>query len=543
MIRIEPCALLLGFALGMAVPPVAADDRTLADTVGRRLVGDRSGACVAVAVIDKAVSRAVVCADPKAPRAIDADTAFEIGSVSKTFTGLLLQQLIDAGTLRLDDPVQQHLPKGVTMPQHGATPILLRHLLTHTSGLPSLAPSWPIRDLVNPYKAIDRKTLHAGLASVRLSRDAGTRFEYSNLGPMLLSDIVSRSAGKPFAELARERVFAPLGMRSAHVGKPPRGVTVAKGHAPNGKAVSHWDFDPALAGVGGIRASLNDMIAYVEAQMGRVESPLAEAITASQRAVVDDGQRMAMGWMIAPLNDATILVHEGGTGGYSSFVGFDAARERGVVVLSDTALTSLGGLSSLALHLLDERVPLGAPRTVATPPVELLDQLAGGWMLEGGLRMDVRRRGDALEIQAQGQPAFEMGYDSAGDFYPLAFDALLRPQGEGDRLAFVWMQGGAAVPARRVDAAPAVELDAKTLDGYAGSYPLMPGFALKVFVEDGGLQAQATGQGAFALQAAGKDVFRADAFGIEIRFSRGADGAVAALVLKQGGQTLQGPRQ
>lgn len=542
MIRLELTALLLGFSLGAQAAPV--DDAALAATVAQRIHGDRSGACVAVAVIDKAVSRAVVCADPKAPRAIDADSAFEIGSVSKTFTGVLLAELVAAGTLGLDDPLQRFLPEGVRAPAFEGQAITLRHLLTHTSGLPSFPPGWPVPDPRNPHRAIDEAALFAALGKATLTRAPGSRFEYANFGAMLLSWVVSQAADKPFDALVAERVFRPLGMRHSFVGDAPTGVALAPGHLPNGSETPGWEFDARVAGVGGIRASLNDMVRYVDGQLGRGPDDVVARLRAGQQAVDGvEGRPMAWGWMLAPLNGQQIHVHEGGTGGYSSFVGFDSARERGVVVLSDTALTSLGGLGSLALHLLDAKVPLGAPRTVAAPPVELLDQLAGEWVLEGGLRMSLRRKGEALEIQAAGQPAFAMGYDSAGDFYPLAFDALLRPQGDGERLAFVWMQGGGAMPARRVDAAPAVELDVKTLDGYAGSYPLMPGFALEVFVEDGGLKAQATGQGAFALQAAGKDVFRADAFGIEITFARGVDGAVNALALKQGGQTLQGPRQ
>lgn len=537
---------LLSLALAVALVSPSAhamDNDSLTRKLSERLHGDRTGACLAAAVIDQqGVARAVVCADPEAPRPWNADTAFEIGSVSKTLNALLLQQLIDAGKLGLDDPVQAHLPKGVSMPKHGDSPITLRHLLTHTSGLPSLAPSWQIRDPANPYREIDRKALHKGLASITLSRAPGAQFEYSNLGAMLLSDIISRSADKPFPKLAAEQIFAPLQMAS-FVGKPPKGVVVARGHSPNGAEVAAWDFDPALAGVGGVRASLNDMIHYVEAQIGRRESALDAVIERSQQPVNPaEGRPMAMGWMIAPLNGDKVLVHEGGTGGFSSFVAFRADHSRGVVVLSDTALTSLGGLSSMALHLLDESVPLGKPRVAVSPPVELLDKLVGDYRLQGAMKMSLRRKDGALEIQAEGQPAFAMGYDSAGDFYPLAFDAVLRPEVSGERAAFVWLQGGGATPATRIDASVAA-LDPATLSGYAGRYPLMPGFALKVFVEGASLMAQATGQGAFALDPAGDDVFRADAFGIEIRFSRDADGKVASLALHQGGQVMRGDRR
>lgn len=539
------CSLVLSASLLGAQAQAAPrlDDARLQSLLEQRLHGDRTGACMAAAVVEgDEIARAVACADPKAARGIDFDTAFEIGSVSKTLLGLLLQLEIEAGRLALDDLLSTHLPDGVTVPSFDGMHFTLAHLLSHRSGLPSLAPSWQRLDPGNPYAEIDQKALYSGLSRITLQRAPGERFEYSNLGAMLLSDVLSRSAGKPFAELVRERVFEPLKMRS-FVGRAPQGVQSAQGHAPNGQAVSAWDFDPALAGVGGVRASLNDMVRYLQAQQDPSRTKLEASITRSQQALsLGEGPTMAMGWMIAPLNEAQILVHEGGTGGFSSFVGFSADHSRGVVVLSDTALTSLGGLSSVALHLLDARVPMGEPRLLAQAPASLIDALVGDYRLQGGLGMQLRREGESLVIQASGQPPFEMGFDSAGDFFPKAFDAVLRPKVEGARAGFVWLQGGAALAATRVEPAPAASSAKVELDDYVGRYPLMPNFELKVFEQDGVLMAQATGQGAFALAAGASDVFHADAYGIEIRFARDDAGHVERLDLHQGGQVLSGSR-
>lgn len=521
----------------------AMDDGELAELLQKRLQGDRTGACFAAAVVESdRVARAVACANPASPREIDADTAFEIGSVSKTLNALLLQQLIEAEQLSLEDPVQQHLPAGTVMPRFGDEPIRLRHLLNHTSGLPSLAPSWRITRPDNPYKDIDTQALYAGLASVTLDRDPGERFEYSNLGAMLLSAIVSERAGEPFAIRVGARVFAPLGMRSAHVGAAPEDVRVAQGHTPNGAPTAAWDFAPSLAGVGGVRASLNDMVAYLQAQMGGVHGGLGATLVASQAPIeAQKGRPMAMGWMIAPLNDAGVLAHEGGTGGFSSFVAFRQDRSRGVVVLSDTAMSSLGGLGSVGLHLLDARVPLGKPRLEVQPPADLVEALVGDYRLQAGLTLSLRRQADGLEVQAEGQPSFRMAYDSAGDFYPLAFDAVLRPQVRADRASFLWLQGGGAQPATRIDATLPPSPSAP-LAGYVGNYMLMPRVFLRVFLDDQCLKAQATGQGSFELAAAGEDVFRADAYGIEIRFARDAKGRVDGFDLHQAGQVLRGRR-
>ncbi|GAB3336553.1 serine hydrolase [Marilutibacter aestuarii] len=541
-----------------APPPPAGLDPDLQATLEKRLNGDRSGACMAVGVVDIAtgdapapssrVRRAYACAD--GALRIGSDSAFEIGSISKTMTATLLAGLVRDGRARLDDPLSDYLPEGTAVPEFQGQPILIRHLVTHTSGLPALPPI-PVADASDPYAAMRPDDLLQALGEVTLAQAPGSTFAYSNYASMLLSYAVSRRAGAGLETLLDERLFTPLGMEGAHVADRPAGVVQAQGHMPNGTPVPGWHFDDALAGVGGVRATLDDMIRYAEAGLGAAPEPLASAMALTRQPIeTASGRPIAMNWMRMPLDGRELLAHEGGTGGFSSLIALDPARGRGVVVLSDTALTALGGLGGLGLHLIDDARPLPAPRTVTPAPAALVDALVGEWQLEGGPALTLRRRGDALEVQAAGQPAFEMGHDSAGDFFPLAFDALLSPTRTADgRHAFNWHQGGAVMPARRVQVstpaqpaskAPSVE----ALAEYAGRYPLAPtDMVLAVSVRDGVLQAQATGQGAFPLSPAGKDVFTASAFGIEIRFERDARGEVNALALHQGGNVLRGGKQ
>lgn len=519
----------------------AMSDADLAGIVRQRLEGDRTGACMAVAVVEKDhVARTFQCADPADAGRIGPDAAFEIGSVSKTMTATLLADLILQGRGSLDDTLASWLPEGTRVPDYQGQPILLRHVVTHTSGLPRLPPRLDEARMDDPYAGLDAEALLASLADVELEAAPGTRFAYSNFASMLLSYAVARRAGVDFETLLRERLFAPLGMDHAYIDRPPRGVRPATGHTPNRQPAPPWRFAADLAGVGGVRATLEDMVRYVQAGLGRSGAPIARAM-AMTREPVSQTPPMGMNWIIAPVPGRNVLVHEGGTGGFSSFVALDPQRQRGVVVLSDTAWTSLGGLGSLANHLVDALLPLGGPRREVAPEPALLQALEGEYRLEGVAPMRLRQRDGKLFADVEGQGEFELGYDSAGDFYPLQFDALLRPHRRADgSWGLTWLQGGGEIPVVRAD----LELpSAEDMPGYAGTYPLLPGFSLTVREEGGQLVAQATGQGAFPLRAVAKDHFEAPVFGIEIRFLRDRSGEVASLELHQHGNVLRGRRQ
>ena len=538
-------ALSLAIAATVAVPAQAMDEATLAGVVRQRLDGDRTGACLAVAVVEKTrVSRTFQCADPGDDGRIGADSAFEIGSVSKTMTATLLAGQLLQGKGSLDDTLASWLPPGTKVPDYQGQPILLRHVVTHTSGLPPLPSRLGATSLNDPYANLDAAALLASLGDVELKAAPGTAFEYSNFASMVLSFAVARRAGTDLEALARERLFAPLGMDHAWINRRPEGVRVAVGHTPNGRPTAPWQFATDLAGVGGVHATLDDMVKYVQGGLGWIDAPIAAALARTHEPL-SESPPMGMNWMIAPVAGRSVLVHEGGTGGFSAFVSLDPQRQRGVVILSDTAWHSIGSLGSLGNHLVDDSLPLGQPRREVAPDPALLQALAGEYQLQGAMRMTLRERNGRLYVQADGQDEYAMGHDDAGDFYPLELDAVLRPQQRADgSYGFSWMQMGGMFAATRVDRAAQVPvLSAAELAGYAGSYPLMPGFALEVREAGGTLQAQATGQGPFPLVASGTDLFEASAFGIEIRFLRGDDGKVASLELHQAGRVLRGPRQ
>jgi hypothetical protein len=381
-----------------------------------------------------------------------------------------------------------------------------------------------------------------------LTREPGAKWEYSNFAMIVLSYALAKRSGKDYETLLRERLLAPLGMSETYVAHRPPNVRLAQGHLPNGAPAVPWDFQSDMAGVGGVRATLPDMLRYLEGELGTRESAITPALAQTQEQVATvSGHRMGMNWNLSTRNGHNLVAHEGGTGGYSSFAGFDRAGKRAVVLLSDTAITATGGLGSLGSHLLDASVLAGAPRVVATADAKLIDALVGKYRLPGGLGIELRHSGSGLTIQADGQPEFEMGYDSAGDFYPLKFDALLRSRRKADgTYTFTWFQLGGALEAARID--PPVAVVGKwapteaQLEDYLGSYPLMPNFALRIFANGAKLFVQGANQRSLELASVERDVFIAESVSAEIDFERDASDKVVSLTLKQRGQVLRGER-
>jgi CubicO group peptidase (beta-lactamase class C family) len=457
--------------------------------------------------------------------------------------------LIARGEAALSDPIAKLLPQGTPVPSFNGREITIADIVTHTSGLPSVPPNYRPPDPNNPYAAATERDLLDALASIRLTRPPGSKWEYSNLAMIVLSYALAKRSGKDYETLLHERLLVPLGMNESYVNRRPSQVRVAGGHYPNATPAGPWDFHPDMAGVGGVRATLPDMLRYLEGELGTRESAITPALARTQELIARvEGHMMGMNWSLATRNGRTRISHEGGTGGYSSYAGFDRAAKRAVVLLSDTALTASGGLGSLGAHLLDPSILVGAPHVVATADAKLIDALVGKYRLQGGLGMELRHTSGHLTIQADAQPEFEMGYDSAGDFYPLGFDALLRPKRKADgTYAFTWFQGGAALEAERLGPAAVVAnkwtpTEAQLTD-YVGNYPLMPNFSLLVTAAGGKLFVQGTNQRQLEFASVEKDVFVADSVAAEIDFERDAGDRVVSVTLKQRGQVLQGHRQ
>ena len=418
----------------LAVTPIAAKSRILSDAEIRRILVERidtqrQGVGIVVGVIEPQGRRVIVYgkADDGNPRPLDSDTVFEIGSVTKVFTSLLLANMVQRGEVALTDPVAKYLPKEIRMPEHGGKAITLEHLSTHTSGLPRDQTNLKPKDLSNPFADYTVAQLYEFLSGYTLTRDPGAEFEYSNLGVGLLGHALARRAGTGYEELVRSRIATPLGIKSTAVTlSPEMQARLAPGH--NGELAKVPNFsEPTLAGAGALRSSANDMLTFLAAQLGFVKTPLAPAMEytlATRRPKGSSGD--PLGWDVFTQHGRKIVWHNGGTFGYDSFVGFVPKSRVGVVVLSNTR--SLAGVDDIGFHLLDTRDPLAAPpktRHEMQVDPKVLDRYVGRYQLKPEVILTITHEGDGLFVQATNDIKIRLYPESEQDFFAKVVDAQI----------------------------------------------------------------------------------------------------------------------
>ena len=528
-------------AVALSLPAWATTSEELQAKLDARFKGDRTGACVVAALINKGqVVRAKTCAQPRSEGAPGFDSVFEIGSVTKTMTAYLVADLVHQGKWSLDDPLAKHLPPGTELPRQGERQILVRDVLTHTSGLPALPPGFNPKNPSDPYADLSEQALLAALGKAQLNGPIGSQFEYSNFAMMAMSSAVAHSYGSDYESALASRLFVPLKMDGAYVEHRRSKRPAATGHLSSGLPTADWHITNNLAGVGMVRATLDDMVTYAQAELGlgSAGSPVLANLKLTQKPL---NGRSGMNWMLFNSKGHDLVTHEGGTGGFSSLVVLEPNAQRAVVILADASLSDLGGLGGLGNALLDIDARPLRPRLATTPSAELLASMPGDYEL-GGLSARIWLDGKRLMAQAEGQAAFELKYDSDGDFYPEGFSALLTPQwidGKMDRA--VWRQGGGGVEVTRKGTRTATAINPRWKD-LAGEYELTPQFRLRVFEEAGVLKVQGSGQPAIAAELTGTDTLEIKAVGAVVEFKRDAGGQLSSAVLKQRGQVLEGKR-
>jgi len=401
----------LGTALALtsALAQVPVDTPIPADAEIRKILADRVGAenrgiALVVGVIDangrRVVAYGSLAKDDQRP--LNGDTIFEIGSMTKVFTSLVLMDMVQKGEVAVTDPVAKYLPASVHVPERNGTKITLQDLATQSSGLPRMPSNFKPKDVSNPYADYSPELLYAFLSGYRVARDIGAQFEYSNLGVGLLGHVLTLRAGMDYETMVQARVLGPLGMTSTGISLSPEMKTrLAVGHGANLEPVSNWDLG-VLAGAGALRSSANDMLTFLAANLGYSNTPLAAAMAAQvsiRRPAGSAGMEIAYNWLVQTKNGKSIFWHNGGTGGYRTYMGFDPKTRAGVVVL--TNLSSPAGPDDIGRHLLDATYPLAQATALQAAVAKRFKEQTPAPGSAAALRRDI-------EELRQGQPNYEL---------------------------------------------------------------------------------------------------------------------------------------
>lgn len=555
-------------AVAQTAPPAASSER-LSDAAIRqvliqRIDVDKQAVGMVVGVIDAKGRRVIAygARDLKDRRPVNGETLFEIGSVTKAFTGLLLADMVRRGEVKLDDPVVRHLPPGAVVPERNGKAITLFDLTTHTSGLPRLPSNMAMADPRNPYADYTEGQLDAFLRSYVLTRDIGATYEYSNLGVGLLGRALAYRAGGDYETVLRERVLKPLGLFSTAITLPPSlSERFSPGHAADLSQTPHWDL-PTLAGAGGLRSSADDLLTLLAAELGYVDTPLKAAMADQlvPRRPAGGNVQVALGWHIGATPNGEIVSHGGGTMGFQTFVGFDRKAGLGIVVLSNSAGPM--GVDDLGLHLLTGSPLKPAPKTrqAKTIAPAVLDGLTGRYVLAPGAVLTVTREGPQMFAQLTGQPRIEIFAEGPANFFARIVDAQLTfaVGADGRATALTLHQNGRDMPAPRLaegaepPASPApaappppskvVALSSAALDALVGQYALAPQFIVTVTRQGERLFAQLTGQAVFEVFPQSSTEVVWTVVPASATFVLGPDGKAVSLVLHQNGRDLPAPR-
>ena len=270
----------------------------------------------------------------------DGRTLFEIGSITKTFTGLLLAQAVMAGKLHDTDAIRLSLPAGTITKDSPLYWVSYLDLATHTSGLPEAPDNLPSTDPQNPMAGYSTGLLLRYLGQARLLAPIGQNFFYSNVGAALAGYLLARLAGKDYERLAVDEICTPLGMFDTRVTlSDDQNARMTHGHTAAGKVVPNWVVT-GLEGAGALRSTADDLLSYAAANLGLTTTPLLPAARLAQlaRKHVAAIPTLSLGyfWNIMNFGDKEYILHAGRSGGYYALVLMSPADMAGVVLLSDT---------------------------------------------------------------------------------------------------------------------------------------------------------------------------------------------------------------
>jgi CubicO group peptidase (beta-lactamase class C family) len=266
----------------------------------------------------------------------DQHTIFEIGSISKTFTAILLADAVNSGNVKLDDPVNKYLPDSIPQLQFEGIPITLKTLSNHSSGLPRIPSNFHSSDNANPYKDYDHSDLYSFYKNFKPTRKPCEKYEYSNLAAGTLGVILERVYHENYETLLIEKICKPLGMNDTREFlRKDDSARFAKGYNEDGVYNSQWDFR-ALGAAGAIRSTVADLLKYAKANLGDAPPKLNKAIQLTHVVTFTDGEaKVGLAWHYIKPGIDEVIFQNGGTGGYHSYLAINTKKKFLVVILSN----------------------------------------------------------------------------------------------------------------------------------------------------------------------------------------------------------------
>jgi CubicO group peptidase (beta-lactamase class C family) len=381
---------------------------------------------------------------------VDGDTIFEIGSISKVFTALLLSDMARRGELSLNDPVEKYLPANTKLPQRRQSMTLL-DLATHMSGLPKTLSNVAVTDFNNPNADMTQDQFLRSVQTYDLPRDVGAAYEYSNAGYQLLGLALADAGHADLESLLRNRILAPLHLDSTWIS-----ISAAEKDRSAGSYDEHLSPVPhprlpALLGSEGMRSTANDLLDFLAANIGLKATPLAPAMADMiklRRSTQYAELKAAIGWHVATLHGVEIIWHNGQTDGSRAFIGFAPMSRTGVVVLSNSANT----IDDIGVHLLDPQTPLRAlHREVPVNPGQFQNYI-GRYAVSETFALEITQDGSRLFIQGPGQPRAELFAETADKYFLRVVDGevVFQTDGNGHTRGLQLTQDGKTVSALRI---------------------------------------------------------------------------------------------
>ena len=432
---------LLVASLIPAVQLVAADPSTLIERAQQAAKTLPRGGIVVAEQTGTGAPSIAVAGKVKPTGVPPEKIIFEIGSISKVFTGLLLAQAISEKKVKLDTTLRELMPASQTFADEKTAGITLEQLATHSSGLPRMPELPPKADPGDPFATYDRAMLDATIASMKLDHAPPFAFSYSNLGVGLLGDLLSRLYGKPWEDLVRERIIGPLGMKDT-------GVTMNEEQTRRLAPPNTGDRPAkplhliALAGAGSLRSTTHDMLIFGAALARPDTTPLKEAIHFIEQPRLDGRTGICIG--INQIQGQPAYWFQGGTSGFASWISARSADAHVVSILINNNILRPQSLLMPA-----------APDTALADVVGVYD--TGVDSPRGHIYYTFEERDHQLWHQITGQPFRQLTrHPSKADTFELkAFNAELQFHRESGKVTGVTLlQDGREIKATKLIAPP-----------------------------------------------------------------------------------------